>query len=62
MAEQDMTEKTLESYNDVFADMPLRVISYDGAAYRSQLLKDKKAKVSMCRRRKRLSMCMNFSS
>ena len=111
MAEQDMTEKTLESYNDVFADivnvllfkgkrligeddltpeslrsiykadgklheqerdvakrwqkgnvriailgfenqteadadMPLRVISYDGAAYRSQLLKDKKAKVS----------------
>ena len=111
MAEQDMTEKTLESYNDVFADivnvllfkgkriigedelvpesprsiykadgklheqerdvakrwqncnvriailgfenqteadadMPLRVISYDGAAYRSQLLKDKESKTA----------------
>lgn len=111
MAGQDMTEKTLESYNDVFADivnvllfkgkrlvgedelvpeslrsiykadgklheqerdvakrwqngnvriailgfenqtkvdvdMPLRVISYDGAAYRSQLLKDKEADAS----------------
>jgi hypothetical protein len=51
-----------ENQTEADADMPLRVISYDGAAYRSQLLKDKKAKVSMCRRRKRLSMCMNFSS
>ena len=111
MAEKDMTEKTLEAYNDVFADivnvllfkgqqiiaeddliaetprslykaagklheqerdvakfwqngkiriallgfenqteadtdMPMRVISYDGAAYRAQLLADKEQKIA----------------
>lgn len=62
MSEKDVVEKTLESYNDVFADisnvflfngkqvileeeledadMPIRVIGYDGAAYRNQLKKD----------------------
>lgn len=62
MSEKDVVEKTLEGYNDVFADisnvflfngkqvileeeledadMPIRVMGYDGAAYRNQLKKD----------------------
>lgn len=34
----------LENQTDVDYDMPLRVVAYDGAAYREQLLKNNKAK------------------
>ncbi len=40
MGQKDMTEKLLEDYNDVFADIyniPVRVLGYDYAKYRRQV-------------------------
>ena len=45
----------IENQTSPDADMPLRVIGYDGASYRSQLLKDKIRKRRTCRKRRRKS-------
>ena len=47
MGEKDATERTLESYGEIFADIMNvlmfngeQIVRYDGAGYRTQLLDD----------------------